>query len=61
MRNPSKSLRPASAAPRQMAMAFGHAPLQGMSPAERGKALAQLANLLIAAGNPAGGCHDDRR
>ena len=61
MRNPSTSLRPASAAPRQMTMAFGHDPLQGMSPAERGKALAQLASLLIAAGIPTGGRHDDRR
>lgn len=61
MKNPSTSLRTALATPRQMRMTFGFDPLQGMSPTERQKALAQLAAILIAASMPAGGSDDDRR
>ena len=61
MKNPLTSFRPPSVTPRQMSMAFGCNPLQGMSPTERKKALAQLANLLIAASIPAGERDDDRR
>ena len=61
MANPPRPAPP-STTPRQLSMALDCAWLRGMSPAERGAAVARLANLLMeAAGLVAGEHADDRR
>ena len=58
MRNsPASAVR--SAAPRQLSMAFDFGRLRGMSPSERGTALARLASLLLEAAGVAVEEHDD--
>ena len=53
---------PPATTPRQLSMALDSVKLRGMSTAERGRAVAQLANLLLeAAGIAAGERADDRR
>ena len=47
------------AAPRQLSIPFDSGWLRGMSPSERGTALARLAGLLLAAIGVAAGEHDD--
>ena len=46
-------------APRQLSMPFDPRKLRGMSPTERGTALARLASLLLEAAGVAAGEHDD--
>lgn len=45
--------------PQQLSIAFDSLPLQAMSPSERGKVLAHLANLLMLATGAATGEYDD--
>ncbi|WP_080484170.1 hypothetical protein [Burkholderia cenocepacia] len=48
--------------PRQMSMRFDNAELQGMTAAQRARAITNLASLLIqAAGVTGKGCDDDER
>jgi hypothetical protein len=48
-------------APRQLSLALDPVKLRGMSPAERGRALALLARLLLEAAGAVAGEHDDDR
>ena len=49
MRNPSTSISPPSATPRQLSMTLDSLPLQRMNASERATALAQLVHLLMLA------------
>lgn len=50
-----------SSAPHQLCLALGAVKLRGMSPAERGRALALLARLLLEAAGAAAREHDNDR
>lgn len=59
MMKPSRPKPPL--APHQLSMALDHVKLRGLSPIERGRALALLARLLLEAAGAAAGEHDDER
>ena len=50
---------PSPPVPRQLSMPFDSRKLRGISPTERGTALARLASLLLEAAGVAAGEHDD--
>jgi hypothetical protein len=54
-------LIPPSTSPRQLSIPFDSSRLRGMTPSERGIALARLAGLLLEAAGAAAGRDDDER